>query len=366
MKRVPVCIVNARLHLVLDKPTGTCKGVKVSTVQDTFHRPLRDLRISVIDQCNFRCTYCMPAEVFGPEYAFLHKDELLSFDEIERLVRIFVSLGAIKIRLTGGEPLLRKDLPSLVARLQEIDGVEDIALTTNGILLAKQAAPLAEAGLNRVTVSLDALDPKIFHHMNGDRANVERVLHGIDTALETGLPIKVNMVVERGVNESEIIPLASRFRHTGVILRMIEFMDVGNHNRWKMDKVVPSKEVVQRIHDAFPLEPVSAAYSGEVAHRYRYTDGAGEIGVISSVSGPFCRDCSRARLSADGQLYTCLFASEGWDLRSLLREAWTDKKLQDHIRQIWTHRKDRYSEERAGLVAAHKHRHKVEMSYIGG
>lgn len=333
---------------------------------DTLGRPLRDLRISVIDQCNFRCAYCMPAEVFGPEFAFLHRDELLTFGEIERLARIFASGGAKKIRLTGGEPLLRKGLPELVARLASIEGIEDIALTTNGVLLARHARDLKAAGLTRVTVSLDALDPAIFGQMNGRKVGPERVLRGVEAAREAGLPLKVNTVVERGVNESEILPLVRYFHRTGVTLRFIEFMDVGNHNRWRMDKVFSAKEILAEIRKEFALTAEPPRYPGEVARRYRFEEGVGEIGVIASVTAPFCQNCTRARLSADGRLYTCLFGSEGWDLRELLRAGWADEPLRDHIAAIWKRRKDRYSEDRASLIAAHRHIHKVEMSYIGG
>ncbi len=338
----------------------------MSSATDLYERPLRDLRISVIDQCNLRCTYCMPAEVFGPEYAFLRKDELLQFDEIERLSRIFAQLGVRKIRLTGGEPLLRKNLPILVERLTRIDGIEDIALTTNGLLLPRLAPALANAGLTRITVSLDALNPDVFARINGRGVSSEAVLAGIESARSSGLKVKVNAVIECGYNESEVVPLARHFHGTDITLRFIEFMDVGNHNRWKMDKVYPAREILRSIAAIHPLEPVDPQYTGEVARRYRYLDGGGEIGIIASVTAPFCQNCSRARLSADGQLYTCLFASEGWDLRELLRAGWSDTKLSGHIASIWNKRKDRYSEERAGLIAAHRHTHKVEMSYIGG
>lgn len=333
---------------------------------DQLGRPLRDLRISVIDQCNFRCTYCMPAEIFGPEYAFLPRNELLTFDEIERLARIFAEFGATKLRLTGGEPLLRKDLPDLIARLLALPGIEDIALTTNGVLLPRLAAPLRAAGLSRLTVSLDALDPVIFGKMNGRGVSADKVLAGIAAAQAEGFAVKVNCVVERGVNETEIRPLVRQFARTGVTVRFIEFMDVGNHNRWKMDRVFSAKEILEEISLEFPVDPLPPRYPGEVACRYRFREFGGEVGIIASVTAPFCQNCSRARLSADGSLYTCLFASEGWDLRELLRTGWTDDQLRAHLTHIWTHRHDRYSEERAGLLAAHKHLHKVEMSYIGG
>lgn len=308
----------------------------------------------------------MPAEVFGPDYAFLHGDELLSFDEIERLSRIFATGGVSKIRLTGGEPLLRKNLAELVSRLSAISGIEDLALTTNGVLLSRFANDLKAAGLARVTVSFDTLDPGIFRRMNGRQLGPERVLAGIDAALAAGLPVKVNAVVERGLNEREIRPLVRHFHGTGVTLRFIEFMDVGNHNRWRMEKVVPAREILGEIRREFAIVPEAPRYPGEVARRYRFRDGGGEIGVIASVTAPFCQNCSRVRLSADGQLYTCLFASEGRDLRKLLRAGRTDEQLREEIAGIWRRRTDRYSEERASLLAADQQTHKVEMSYIGG
>jgi len=333
---------------------------------DLLDRPLRDLRISVIDQCNFRCSYCMPAEIFGPEYAFLHRDELLTFEEIERLVRLFAQLGASKLRLTGGEPLLRKGLPDLIRRLRTIPDIEDIALTTNGILLPRLAPDLVAAGLSRVTVSLDAISPEIFGRMNGRNVHPDKVLAGIQAASAAGLPIKVNAVIEKGINDSQILPLVRQFHGTGVTLRFIEFMDVGNHNRWRMDKVFTAKDILALVQQEFGLEPMAPRQPGEVARRFQFTDGGGEMGIIASVTAPFCQNCSRARLSADGQLYTCLFASEGWDLRELLRGGWSDAQLAAHLTSIWNKRKDRYSEERAGLIASHRHTHKVEMSYIGG
>ena len=330
---------------------------------DTLGRPLHDLRISVTDRCNFRCVYCMPKEVFGKDFQFLPRAEILSFEEIERLVRIFVSLGVQKIRLTGGEPLVRRDLERLVERLAKI-GDLDLTLTTNGSLLAQKAKALAAAGLKRVTVSLDSLDDGTFRGMNDVDFPVAKVLAGIDAAREAGLaPIKINMVTKRGVNESSIVPMARYFKGTGMTLRFIEFMDVGSTNGWRLDDVVPAREVVAMIDREMPLEAVQAGYRGEVAARYRYRDGSGEIGVISSVTQPFCADCTRARLSADGSLYTCLFATQGHDLRALLRSGATDDEITHAIAAVWTERTDRYSdlrsEETAGL-------HKIEMSFIGG
>jgi cyclic pyranopterin phosphate synthase len=330
---------------------------------DTLGRPLHDLRISVTDRCNFRCVYCMPKEVFGKDYQFLPRAEILTFEEIERLVRIFVTLGVQKIRLTGGEPLVRRDLERLVEKLARI-GDLDLTLTTNGSLLAQKARSLADAGLRRVTVSLDSLDDATFRAMNDADFPVAKVLAGIEAARSAGLaPIKINMVTKRGVNESSIVPMARYFKGTGMTLRFIEFMDVGSTNGWRLDDVVPAREIVAMIDREMPLEAVQAGYRGEVAARYRYRDGGGEIGVISSVTQPFCADCTRARLSADGSLYTCLFATEGHDLRALLRSGATDDEITHAISSVWTERTDRYSdlrsEETAGL-------HKIEMSFIGG
>jgi cyclic pyranopterin phosphate synthase len=331
------------------------------TVTDTLGRPLRDLRISVTDRCNFRCVYCMPKEVFGREYAFLPRRELLTFEEIERVARVFVDLGVQKLRITGGEPLLRRDLEVLIGRLASIDDDLDVTLTTNGALLAQKAQALAAAGLSRVTVSLDSLDDEVFRAMNDVDFPVARVLAGIDAAAEAGLPVKVNVVVKRGLNESSVLDMARRFRGTGHTVRFIEYMDVGATNGWRLDDVVPAAEIVSAIGAAFPLEPVDAAYRGEVAERYRYLDGAGEIGVIASVTQPFCGDCTRARISADGKLYTCLFSVRGHDLRALLRS--DSDGLEETIRAVWTRRTDRYSELRTAETSAVR---KVEMSYIGG
>ena len=339
---------------------------------DRLGRPLHDLRISLIDRCNLRCTYCMPAEVFGKDYAFLKGEALLRFDEIESLVRAFSRLGVSKIRLTGGEPLLRKDVDQLIRKLSRVEGVEDIALTTNAILLPRYAEKLARAGLHRVNVSLDALDPKIFRSMNGQRGAVQQVLRGIDAATRANLRIKVNMVVEYGVNHTEVVPMARAFKERGITLRFIEFMDVGNVNGWEMKKVYPAKSILADLREVAPFEPVNPAYRGEVANRYRYRDGSAEFGIISSVTQPFCRDCSRARLSADGKLYTCLFAASGYDLRSALRgdppeEAPLDNDaLFELLHGLWADREDRYSEIRSELLKKHRHPEKVEMSYIGG
>jgi cyclic pyranopterin phosphate synthase len=333
-------------------------------VVDNRSRPLRDLRISVTDRCNFRCSYCMPKEIFGRDFAFLPREQLLTFEEIARLARAFAREGVSKIRLTGGEPLLRKDLERLVAMLAEIDELTDIALTTNGSALAASAQKLKTAGLSRVTVSLDALDDDTFAAMNDVAFPVERVLAGIDAAAAAGLtPVKINMVVKRGVNDHAITEMAEHFRATGHILRFIEYMDVGTTNGWRMDDVVPAAEIAAAIKARWALDPLEANYASEVASRYRYRDGAGEIGVIASVTQPFCGACTRARLSADGKLYTCLFAARGHDLRELIRGAASDDELTAKIRSIWTHRADRYSE----LRHAHTDpRPKIEMSYIGG
>jgi cyclic pyranopterin phosphate synthase len=335
----------------------------VERLIDTLGRPVRDLRVSVTDRCNFRCIYCMPKEVFGRDYPFLPRAELLTFEEIARVTRAFVGLGVEKIRITGGEPLVRRDLETLVAMLARIDGL-DLTLTTNGALLAAKAETLRNAGLRRVTISLDSLDDEVFRAMNDVDFPVARVLEGIDAALAAGLePVKVNVVVKRGLNDDGILPLARHFRGTGVILRFIEYMDVGHTNGWRLDDVVPAADIVATIDAEFPLEPVESAYRGEVANRWRFRDGSGEIGVISSVTQPFCADCTRARLSADGQVYTCLFAVKGHDLRALLRGGVSDSELATAIADIWRARTDRYSELRSAATADLP---KVEMSYIGG
>jgi GTP 3',8-cyclase len=335
----------------------------VERLVDTLGRPVRDLRISVTDRCNFRCVYCMPKEVFGRDYPFLPRSELLTFEEIERVARAFAGLGVEKIRITGGEPLVRRDLETLVGLLARIDGL-DLTLTTNGALLARKAQALKDAGLKRVTVSLDSLDDDVFRAMNDVDFPVTRVLEGIDAARAAGLaPVKVNVVVKRGLNEESVLPMARHFHGTGVVLRFIEYMDVGHTNGWRLDDVVPAAEIVAAIDAELPLEPVEPAYRGEVANRWRYRDGGGEIGVIASVTQPFCGDCTRARLSADGHVYTCLFAVEGHDLRALLRGGASDEELSTVIADIWRARADRYSELRSAATADLP---KVEMSYIGG
>jgi cyclic pyranopterin phosphate synthase len=350
---------------MLESPSGL--------LADSLARPLRDLRISVTDRCNFRCVYCMPKEVFDKDYAFLPHSALLSFEEITRVASLFVAHGVEKIRLTGGEPLLRKNLENLVAMLRTLktpDGRElDLTLTTNGSLLARKAQALKDAGLDRVTVSLDALDDATFRRMNDVDFSVADVLRGIDAAHHAGLgPVKVNMVVKGGMNDQEIVPMARHFKDTPTILRFIEYMDVGASNGWKMDEVIPSAEVVRRISEVMPLEPIGANYSGETAARWRYRDGGGEVGMISSVTQAFCHDCTRARLSTEGKLYTCLFATSGHDLRALLREGRSDEEISTAIAHVWRARADRYSELRTGNTdgLAPASRKKVEMSYIGG
>lgn len=331
---------------------------------DTMQRPLRDLRISVTDRCNFRCTYCMPADVFGKDYVFLPHSQVLTFEEITRLARIFVAHGVEKVRITGGEPLVRRDLEKLIGMLSEVPGLDDLTLTTNGSLLARKAQALHDAGLRRITVSLDSLRDDVFKAMNDVDFPVAGVLEGIDAASAVGLhPVKVNMVVKRGVNEDDILEMARHFRGTGHILRFIEYMDVGNSNGWRMEDVVSAREIRERIDAVFPLEPVSPTYAGEVAARYRYKDGAGEIGIISSVTQPFCRACTRARLSADGKLYTCLFATAGHDFRALMRSGATDEELSALLARVWGARSDRYSELR---TEATEPLPKIEMSYVGG
>ena len=331
---------------------------------DVFGRPLRDLRISVTDRCNFRCTYCMPKEIFARDFQFLQREELLTFEEIARLARIFVSAGVEKIRLTGGEPLLRRDLEALVSMLARIRGLRDVTLTTNGSLLTpEKARSLKDAGLQRITISLDSLDDAVFRSMNDVQFPVRRVLDAIDAAADAGLaPVKVDVVLKRGVNDGGIVDVARRFRGTGVIVRFIEYMDVGNTNGWKLEQVIPGREVVDRLNREWPIAPIEPAYFGEVAERWRYLDGAGEIGVITSVTQPFCGSCTRARLSADGKLYLCLFAANGHDLRRALRGHADDAEILEMIRSIWRGRDDRYSEIRTEMSGVRK----VEMSHIGG
>ncbi|ARO58189.1 MULTISPECIES: GTP 3',8-cyclase MoaA [Bacillus] len=336
-----------------------------SVTLDKLQRPLKDLRISVTDRCNFRCRYCMPEEIFGPDYSFLSNDKILSFDEIERITRIFVSLGVRKLRITGGEPLLRRGLPKLIERLNKIDGVEDIGLTTNGSLLKKFAPDLYKAGLSRVTVSLDSLEEERFFYLNGNRSKVQRVLEGIQAAAEVGMKIKINMVVQKGKNQQDILQMAQYFKENKHILRFIEYMDVGNYNGWDLKEVVSKQEIVDTIHQVMPLERIEANYSGEVATRYRYIGSDEEIGIISSVTDSFCSSCTRARISAEGKLYTCLFASKGNDLRELLRSEHTDEDITDVVRDIWNNREDRYSDERLNHTNK-KTIPKIEMSHIGG
>jgi GTP 3',8-cyclase len=343
-----------------------------ATVRDRLNRPLRDLRISVTDRCNFRCVYCMPKEIFGRDYAFMPRDELLTFEEITRIVRVAVRHGVHKVRLTGGEPLLRKNLEELVAMLSVIrtpDGRPlDIALTTNGSALAFKAQSLKDAGLQRITVSVDSLDDATFRRMNDVNFPLEKILHGLEVAHEVGLgPIKINMVVKKGQNDQDILAMARHFKGTPYVLRFIEYMDVGTTNGWKLDEVVHSDEIIRRIDAELPLEPIDPSYTGETAARWRYRDGGGEIGVISSVTQPFCSTCNRARISTEGKLFTCLFATEGHDLRALMRGGCSDDELSDALRALWAARTDRYSQLRSSLTPGLRaRRKKIEMSYIGG
>jgi cyclic pyranopterin phosphate synthase len=331
---------------------------------DTLGRSMRDIRISVTDRCNFRCTYCMPREVFGKDYEFLPRSELLTFEEIETAVRVLARLGVHKVRLTGGEPLLRRGIEDLVSRIAAIEGIDDLALTTNGSLLARKAPALADAGLSRVTVSLDSVDDTVFRAMSDVDFPVSRVLEAIDVAADAGLnPVKVNTVVQRGVNDHQIVDMARAFRGTGHIVRFIEYMDVGTSNGWRMDEVVPVAEIVETISQQWPIEPVPGEHPGDVANRWRYLDGAGEVGMIGSVTEPFCGDCTRLRLSSEGRLYTCLFATGGTDLRGPLRNGATEAEIESLFTEVWTRRTDRYSEERSGIPLDLP---KVEMSYIGG
>lgn len=336
----------------------------MSLLTDKFGRPMKDLRISVIDRCNFRCTYCMPKEIFGRDFAFMPKEQLLSFEEIERLARNFIALGVQKIRLTGGEPLLRRDLPLLIKKLTAIKGLEDIGLTTNGSLLALMAQKLKDAGLKRVNVSLDALNSELFKSINDSGVGPERVLMGIQKAKEVGLEVKVNMVVKKEMNEQEIIPMAKYFREQGITLRYIEFMDVGQSNSWDFSKVITKREIFEKLSKHFELVAVDPAYLGEVAKRYRYKESGSEVGFITSVSASFCSTCTRARIAADGKMYTCLFASNGFDFRELLRSDKSDEEIQSAIMNIWGNRIDRYSDERT--EESTKNKKKIEMSYIGG
>jgi cyclic pyranopterin phosphate synthase len=334
-------------------------------LKDAFKRPLRDLRISVTDRCNFRCAYCMPAEIFGERYQFLPRPQLLTFEEIERLTRILVRLGAVKVRLTGGEPLVRQEIEKLVALLAKIEGVDDLTMTTNGYLLPQKAQLLKDAGLQRITVSLDSIDDAVFRRMNGDKSGVQNVLDGIKAAEKAGLqPIKINAVVQRGVNDHTIVDLARYCKDHGYIVRFIEYMDVGNRNGWKLDEVISADEIAAMIDAEIPLERVERNYRSEVAMRFRYRDGGGEMGIISSVTKPFCGACSRMRLSPEGSIYTCLFATEGTDLRGPLRAGASDDEIEQIVRNTWGNRVDRYSEERSELTEPRDH--KVEMYHIGG
>ena len=334
---------------------------------DKFGRPMHDLRISVTDRCNFRCPYCMPAEIYGEAYEFLPREDILTFEELTRLVGIFAELGIGKLRITGGEPLLRNDLPQLLNMLTDIPGIDDLTLTTNGYLLSQFAQQLKSAGLNRITISLDSLDDEVFKAMNGRGFTTERVLASIQKASEVGLsPIKINCVVQKNVNDHTIVDLARHFKGTGHIVRYIEYMDVGNKNGWKSEHVVSAEEIISRIDAEMPLEPTESNYQGEVATRYRYKDGSGEIGVIASVTKPFCGDCTRVRLSTDGKVFTCLFASEGVSLMDPIRGGATDNYLRELITSIWSSRSDRYSEERAALPNEPGAPRKIEMYQIGG
>ncbi|XJZ28163.1 GTP 3',8-cyclase MoaA [Bacillota bacterium Lsc_1132] len=333
-------------------------------IKDTLNRPLRDLRISVIDRCNFRCQYCMPADQFGPDFVFLPKSALLTYEEIERIAKIFVKLGVEKIRLTGGEPLLRKDLPLLVEKLSKIEGLSDIGLTTNGVMLPRIADDLKKAGLKRVNVSLDSLDDELFGKINGRKVGTRPVLDGIKAAKKAGLGVKINMVVKKGLNDSEIIPMADFCKREGLQLRFIEYMDVGATNGWKMDDVITKKQIYEMLKEHYELEPVEPAYFGEVAKLYHYKGTNVDIGFITSVSESFCSSCTRARLSANGQIFTCLFNGNGHDIRNMMRNGATDDELRTRIMDIWGDRKDRYSDERTAEAASN--RKKIEMSYIGG
>ena len=357
-KTTPVVIPS-----VLNRPTGV--------LSDTLNRPLQDLRISVTDRCNFRCPYCMPKEIFTHDYNYLGQKELLSFEEITRLAKIFISHGVKKIRITGGEPLLRKGIEQLIGMLSPLNSIHhspiDLTLTTNGSLLKKKAQALKDAGLKRITVSLDGIQDEVFRKMNDVDYPVKDVLESIDAALKVGFEsVKVNMVVKKGVNDQEIIPMVRHFRHTGVIVRFIEYMDVGNTNGWKMDEVLPSRQVIDRIHEHFPLKPIDPDYLGEVAQKWALQDGSSEIGVISSVTETFCHTCTRARISMEGKLFLCLFASQGYDLKSLLRSSESDLTIANAISHLWTQRVDRYSELRTQVQQGQIDHPKVEMSYIGG
>lgn len=336
----------------------------IKPIEDQFQRPIRDLRISVTDRCNFRCSYCMPKEVFGDDYVFMPKQELLSFEEIHRLTKVFAAMGVKKIRLTGGEPLMRRGLPELVEKILSVEGIEDIGLTTNGLLLGNQAQALYDAGLRRLNISLDALDPELFGQLNGRGVEPSHILKQIDFAQQVGFEIKVNMVVQKDVNEQEILPMTAYFKERDITLRFIEFMDVGNDNGWSFKKVVTKKQILEKLQTVYKLDPVDKDYYGEVAKRYRFEDGDAQVGFITSVSESFCSSCTRARLSSDGKFYTCLFATGHFDIRELIRNGLSDEELLEKISAVWERRDDRYSDERTEFTA--KNRKKIGMSYIGG
>jgi cyclic pyranopterin phosphate synthase len=363
--RNPVIGQNGGMHT--DSTTGHNPAQASPEVSDTLGRPLQDLRISLLDQCNFRCPYCMPEAEYTEDYQFLTRRQRLSHDEIFRVARIAVGLGVTKLRLTGGEPLLDKNVASLVSQMSKLRGVDDLALTTNGVLLAPVAQSLADAGLHRVTISLDSMDEEVFSRMSGNRGEVARVLEGIEAAEKSGLtPIKINVVVQRGVNDHTVLDVLDHFRGSGHIVRLIEYMDVGNRNGWRLDQVVPSRELLNLIQANWPLRAAGRNYPGEVASRYKFLDGAGEVGFISSVTEPFCGACSRARLSADGTLYTCLFATAGTSLMEPIRSGASDAELADILRKVWSKRKDRYSEMREPIAAERPLVSKVEMYRMGG
>ncbi|SEM05329.1 cyclic pyranopterin monophosphate synthase subunit MoaA [Paenisporosarcina quisquiliarum] len=338
--------------------------MSVNILQDRLYRPMKDLRISVTDRCNFRCSYCMPKEIFGDDYVFLPRDELLTFEEMERLAKIFESFGVRKIRLTGGEPLMRRNIDELVKKLLTLNNIKDVGLTTNGVLLKQYGQKLKDAGLTRLNISLDALDENLFGNLNGRGIKSSFILENIQFAQNLGFEVKVNMVVQKNVNDQEIIPMAKYFKELGITLRFIEFMDVGNDNAWSFEKVITKKQILTMLQQEFDLEPVDKDYFGEVAERYRYVGTESQVGFITSVSESFCSSCTRARLSSDGKFYTCLFATNGFDLRELIRNGATDDELSDAIKNVWEHRTDRYSDERTEETA--KNRTKINMSYIGG
>ncbi|WP_434121982.1 GTP 3',8-cyclase MoaA [Salinicoccus roseus] len=339
----------------------------VESITDKFGRPIRDLRISVTDRCNFRCSYCMPKEIFGDDFEFMKKDELLSFEELERIAKIYASLGVKKLRITGGEPLLRKDLHELIARLNQIEGIEDIGMTTNGLLLKKHGKKLYDAGLRRLNISLDAMDDELFGQINDRGIGTSRIIKQIEYAISLGFEIKINMVVQKGLNEHEILPMARFFKTMPVTLRFIEFMDVGNDNGWNFDKVITKKEILAMLEDEFDIEPLNPAYYGEVAKVYRHKDAESYLGFITSVSESFCSTCTRARLSSDGKFYGCLFAVQGFDIKQIMREGISDDELVEVLTGVWNKRDDRYSDLRTEITAENRRkRNKINMSYIGG